>query len=58
MTGRVRSGGEKNDLRCLQQPIEVGEHRPVIDRRYPLEGVVEAYRYVHSGQKTPTSCLR
>ena len=28
-----------------------GEFRPVIDRRYPLDEIVEAYRYVETGQK-------
>jgi NADPH:quinone reductase-like Zn-dependent oxidoreductase len=32
--------------------IESGEFRPVIDRTYPLEQIVEAYRYVETGQKT------
>ncbi len=32
--------------------IESGEFRPVIDRTYPLEQIVEAYRYVEAGQKT------
>jgi len=32
--------------------IESGEFRPVIDRTYPLDQIVEAYRYVESGQKT------
>jgi len=32
--------------------IESGEFRPVIDRAYPLDQIVEAYRYVESGQKT------
>ena len=32
--------------------IESGEFRPVIDRTYPLEQIVEAYRYVEAGMKT------
>lgn len=31
--------------------IEAGEFRPVVDRSYPLEQIVEAYRYVETGQK-------
>lgn len=32
--------------------IEAGTYRPVIDRSYPLDRIVDAYRYVESGQKT------
>ena len=42
----------KRDVELLKQLVEAGEYRPVVDRRYPLEDVVEAHRYVETGQKT------
>jgi NADPH:quinone reductase-like Zn-dependent oxidoreductase len=31
--------------------IESGEFKPVVDRQYPLDQIVEAYHYVETGQK-------
>ena len=38
-------------VRGFKEMIESGEFTPVIDRRYPLDQIVEAYRYVETGQK-------
>jgi NADPH:quinone reductase-like Zn-dependent oxidoreductase len=42
----------KEDVLFLKQLIEEGKYRAVIDRTYPLEGVVAATRYVETEQKT------
>jgi NADPH:quinone reductase-like Zn-dependent oxidoreductase len=38
-------------VRYFKGLIESGEFKPVIDRRYPLDKIVEAYRYVETGRK-------
>ncbi len=42
----------KKDVLFLNELIEAGRYRAVIDRCYPLEDVVEATRYVETMQKT------
>jgi NADPH:quinone reductase-like Zn-dependent oxidoreductase len=37
--------------RYLRGLLESGAFRPVIDRTYPLDQIVEAYRYVETGRK-------
>jgi NADPH:quinone reductase-like Zn-dependent oxidoreductase len=46
------------DLIFLKQLVEKGEFRPVIDREYRLDQIVEAYTYVETGQKTGNVLLR
>lgn len=43
---------DKQDVIFLKELAERGEFKPVIDRHYTLEQIVEAYKYVESGQKT------
>ena len=38
-------------VKHFKEMIESGEFKPVIDRRYRLDQIVEAYKYVETGQK-------
>jgi NADPH:quinone reductase-like Zn-dependent oxidoreductase len=42
----------QDDLLRLRELVDAGEYRPVIDRSYRMEDVVEAARFVETGQKT------
>ena len=42
---------DQERVRYFQKLIESGAFRPLIDRRYRLDEIVEAYRYVETGRK-------
>jgi NADPH:quinone reductase-like Zn-dependent oxidoreductase len=55
-SGRVvvplaKRGSGKAFVTGLKDKIEAGRFRPVIDRRYPLDAIADAYRYVQTGEK-------
>ena len=41
----------KEDIILLQELVAEGHSKPVIDRRYPLEQIVQAHSYVDEGHK-------
>jgi NADPH:quinone reductase-like Zn-dependent oxidoreductase len=52
---RVKLGVSRyrqEDVETLARMVEAGAYQPVIDRTYPLDEVLEATRYVETGQKT------
>ena len=52
--GRYR----RKDLLLVKELVETGKYRPVIDRHYALDEIVEATSYVESGRKTGNVVLR
>jgi NADPH:quinone reductase-like Zn-dependent oxidoreductase len=47
-----KRGAARDFIRFLSQKLEAGEFRAVVDRKYRLEAIADAYRYVLTGQKS------
>jgi D-arabinose 1-dehydrogenase-like Zn-dependent alcohol dehydrogenase len=43
---------KKDDVVFIKELAATGKFKPAIDRKYKLDQIVEAYKYVESGQKT------
>lgn len=48
----------KEDVVFIKSLAQNGKFSPVIDRQYKLDEIIEAYRYVESGQKTGNVILK
>jgi NADPH:quinone reductase-like Zn-dependent oxidoreductase len=47
----MRPKDRKEDVKLFKEIIEAGKYKAVIDRRYKLEEIIEAYQYVETEQK-------
>lgn len=51
-------GEKREELLAVKRLLDEGTLRPVIDRCYPLEHIVEAHRYVDQGHKRGSVVIR
>jgi NADPH:quinone reductase-like Zn-dependent oxidoreductase len=51
LSASISTEEKVENLVFLRELIEQGNLRPVIDRTYPLEEIIEAHRYVDTGRK-------
>jgi NADPH:quinone reductase-like Zn-dependent oxidoreductase len=47
-----RRGSAPQFVNFLKERMEAGQFRAVVDRKYKLDAIADAYRYVQTGQKT------
>jgi NADPH:quinone reductase-like Zn-dependent oxidoreductase len=45
-------GSAQTFVHFLKERMQAGQFRAVVDRKYPLDAIADAYRYVQTGEKT------